>query len=146
MVQQQTAVRYASWIRRVGASLVDNLVPLVPLAVVALWVTARQESGPANGVEVVLVNGIALSSVGLAVYNRWIRTGRTGQSWGKQALGIRLVDDGTGRPIGGLRAFGRELAHLADAVICSIGYLLPLWDPKRQTLADKIAGSVVVQD
>ncbi len=29
-------------------------------------------------------------------------------------------------------------------MICYIGYLFPLWDQKRQTLADKIMHSVVV--
>ena len=36
----------------------------------------------------------------------------------------------------------RSLAHCVDAIICYIGFLLPLWDPKRQTLADKIMTTV----
>ena len=32
--------------------------------------------------------------------------------------------------------------HLVDAVIFYIGYLFPLWDAKRQTLADKIMATV----
>ena len=31
---------------------------------------------------------------------------------------------------------------VVDAIICYIGYLFPLWDPKRQTLADKIMTTV----
>ena len=31
-----------------------------------------------------------------------------------------------------------------DAVICLIGFLFPLWDAKRQTLADKILTTVVL--
>ena len=34
------------------------------------------------------------------------------------------------------------IAHLADAVICGVGYLFPLWDAKRQTLADKMMSTV----
>ncbi|MDQ1423726.1 MAG: hypothetical protein QOD72_1224, partial [Acidimicrobiaceae bacterium] len=34
-------------------------------------------------------------------------------------------------------------AHVADSIICGIGYLFPLWDVKRQTLADKIMKTVV---
>jgi uncharacterized RDD family membrane protein YckC len=31
-----------------------------------------------------------------------------------------------------------------DGIICYIGWLFPLWDAKKQTLADKIMGTVVV--
>jgi uncharacterized RDD family membrane protein YckC len=31
-----------------------------------------------------------------------------------------------------------------DAFICYIGFLWPLWDTKRQTLADKIMQTVVI--
>jgi uncharacterized RDD family membrane protein YckC len=41
-------------------------------------------------------------------------------------------------------AFVRDIAHIVDSVICFVGYLFPLWDSKRQTLADKIVGTVVV--
>ncbi len=35
-------------------------------------------------------------------------------------------------------------AHFVDFITCFIGYLFPLWDDKRQTLADKIMRTVVV--
>ena len=38
----------------------------------------------------------------------------------------------------------RQLAHIVDAIICYIGFLFPLWDDKRQTLADKIMTTVCV--
>jgi hypothetical protein len=31
-----------------------------------------------------------------------------------------------------------------DSIICYVGYLFPLWDQQRQTLADKIMSTVVV--
>jgi uncharacterized RDD family membrane protein YckC len=40
----------------------------------------------------------------------------------------------------------RTIAHIVDSIICYIGWLFPLWDPKRQTLADKIVKTVVVRD
>jgi len=41
-------------------------------------------------------------------------------------------------------AFLRDLCHFIDAVICYVGFLFPLWDAKRQTLADKIMKTVVI--
>jgi uncharacterized RDD family membrane protein YckC len=43
-------------------------------------------------------------------------------------------------------AFFRDLAHFVDAIICYAGFLFPLWDNKRQTLADKIVHTVVVKN
>ena len=48
----------------------------------------------------------------------------------------------TGQPIGFGLSIVRQLAHIVDAIICYIGYLFPLWDAKRQTLADKIMTTV----
>jgi uncharacterized RDD family membrane protein YckC len=70
--------------------------------------------------------------------------GRTGQSWGKKALGLSLVGEATGQPIGAGMAFVRDICHFVDSIICYIGWLFPLWDAKRQTLADKIMNTVVV--
>jgi uncharacterized RDD family membrane protein YckC len=85
-----------------------------------------------------------LIALGLNIYNRWIQAGRTGQSWGKKALGIKLISEATGQPIGAGMAFGRDIVHLLDFLPCYIGYLWPLWDAKRQTFADKILSTVVV--
>jgi len=83
--------------------------------------------------------------IGLAywVYTRWYLGGQ-GQSLGKRVVGIRLVSEETGQPIGTLNAFLRDICHFVDSVICLVGYLFPLWDPKRQTLADKIMKTVVI--
>jgi uncharacterized RDD family membrane protein YckC len=92
------------------------------------------------------IQGVAfLALVVFSIWNRWIRTGRTGMSIGKEKMGIKLVSEDTGQPIGGGMAFVRDLAHFVDGLICDIGYLFPLWDDKRQTLADKIVKTVVVK-
>lgn len=60
-------------------------------------------------------------------------------------MGTRLVSEGTGQPVGGLTAFLRSVAHLVDALPCFVGYLWPIRDARRQTFADKLAGTVVVK-
>ena len=87
-----------------------------------------------------------LAALGWIGYNRWYRAGRTGQSLGKSATNVRLISEQTGAPIGGAMAFLRDLAHFVDAIICYAGFLFPLWDSKRQTLADKLAHTVVVKN
>jgi uncharacterized RDD family membrane protein YckC len=64
-------------------------------------------------------------------------------------VGIRLIDIRTGQPVDRARAAGRTVVALA-MVLCTCGILLvvdllfPLWDKQRQTLHDKVVGTVVV--
>jgi uncharacterized RDD family membrane protein YckC len=125
-----TASQYASWIQRVGAYLVD-IAPIWILDAIFFRVTA-------------LFWVISLAGLCWTIYNRWYQAGTTGQSLGKKVLNLRLVSEQTGEPIGPLMAFVRDICHIVDAIICYIGFLFPLWDSKRQTLADKIVKTVVV--
>ena len=38
----------------------------------------------------------------------------------------------------------RTIAHIIDSFICYIGWLFPLWDTQRQTIADKLVKTVVL--
>jgi len=88
-----------------------------------------------------------LAAAGFVAFQLWntvFKQGSTGQSLGKEVAKTRLIDEQTGQPLGAGMTFVRQLAHFVDGAICYIGYLFPLWDQKRQTLADKIMHSVVV--
>jgi uncharacterized RDD family membrane protein YckC len=82
-----------------------------------------------------------------AVYFFWnfgYRQGKTGSSIGKSVLKFKVVSERTWQPIGFWPSIGRQIAHYIDQLICYIGYLWPLWDGKRQTIADKIMATVCV--
>ena len=83
--------------------------------------------------------------VGIAYFTYF--HGRTGQTPGDAALGIRVVDvrDHPGRPIGYPRAFIRWLVSIVSFIVLFLGYFWMLWDPKKQTWHDKAAGSVPVR-
>jgi uncharacterized RDD family membrane protein YckC len=76
------------------------------------------------------------------VWNYGYRQGTTGSSIGKSIMKFKVVSEKTGQPIGFGMSVVRQIAHIVDSVICYIGYLFPLWDNKRQTLADKIMTTV----
>lgn len=137
---------YAEWIKRVGAYLIDIAV-LIPAYVVMLVATPFMGSDngalAAIGFVVYLVGLVGV--IGLAVWNIVLRQGRTGWSIGKQVLGIRLIAEKTGEPLGPGLTFVRALAHILDQLPCYLGYLWPLWDAKKQTFADKIMGTVVIE-
>ncbi len=125
-----SASPYASWIQRVGAYLID-VAPIIILEIIFSRI-------------LVLYVLVLIASLGWTIYNRWYQAGTTGQSLGKKVLKLRLVSEETGQPIGMLMAFVRDICHIIDSIICFIGYLFPLWDSKRQTIADKIVKTVVI--
>lgn len=141
---------YAPWISRVLAALLDWAVMSVPVLVgqiVLVFSGGRfglGDLGDASGFGVAAYSVGALATVALAIYNVIIRQGRTGQTWAKSWVGIRLVRESTGTPLGPGLTFVRQIAHILDALPCYLGFLWPLWDSKRQTFADKVMRSVVV--
>jgi uncharacterized RDD family membrane protein YckC len=83
-----------------------------------------------------------LATFAYSIWNWGYRQGTTGSSVGKSVLKFKVVSEKTGQPLGFGMSIVRQLAHVVDGAICYIGFLFPLWDPKRQTLADKIMATV----
>jgi uncharacterized RDD family membrane protein YckC len=99
---------------------------------------------PTGGtIAMAVVLGI-LGFVGVLAYFAKLEGGK-GQTLGKQALGIRVVDMVSGQPIGAGRAIGRYFARILSSFLCYLGYLWMLWDPQKQTWHDKLVNSVVVK-
>lgn len=95
-----------------------------------------------------LAAGIAIGVVGIVVvavlYFRALA--RTGQTWGRKIANVKVVRADNGQPPGLGKAIGRQLfAGFISANICYLGYLWMLWDEKKQTWHDKVAGTVVVR-
>lgn len=138
----------AGWGRRVVAALLDTLIVVflyLPGTTVIL-LAADRGAGPDGVVFLVLGILLELLAVSLTLWNQLAAQGRTGQTWGKQAMGIRLLRKADGRPLGTGLVFLRSVAHLVDSLPCYLGYLWPLWDPRRQTFADKLVGSLVIRE
>ena len=68
----------------------------------------------------------------------------SGQTVGKRAMNIRVVDFNTGTTIGHGRAAIRWVFRLVSFFVCLLGYLWMLWDKEKQTWHDKVSGAVVV--
>lgn len=129
---------YALWPKRAGGYVIDVLI-LIPAYIVA--VIGLQIGGGFGGL--VAVIGY-LAAIGIAIWNQVFKQGTTGQSIGKGVLSIKLISEETGQPLGPLMTFVRGIVHIVDAIPCYVGFLWPLWDEKRQTFADKIMKSIVI--
>jgi uncharacterized RDD family membrane protein YckC len=79
-------------------------------------------------------------------YLTYLEGSPSGQTVGKKALGIRVIDFRTGGSIGYGRAFIRWIGRYVSAIACLLGYFWMLWDKEKQTWHDKFANDVVVPE
>jgi uncharacterized RDD family membrane protein YckC len=148
--------RFASFWSRFGAAFIDYLI-LSPFAIIGRIVgssgkrdihtcgfdPSRMCESPA-GSTVALSLLITLTGLVVAILYYGLLEGRTGQTIGKRALGIMVLDAHTGTPIGVGRAIGRYFGKFLSTAFCLLGYLWMLWDPQKQTWHDKFVSSYVV--
>jgi uncharacterized RDD family membrane protein YckC len=145
----------ASWRTRLRARLIDQLPTYLGLIIfgvgylifIVRLATSGGSTSQLNGPAVAMIIGLGvmLASLGWVAYNRWYIAGKTGQSVGKRMSKIMLIGAETYAPIGPRNAFLRDLVHILDALTL-VGYLWPLWDEKRQTFADQVMKTVVIEE
>ena len=156
-VQALPTEAYTSWFTRVLAWLVDS-IPIFILQGMgyALLLATQETACISDSSEYQLGDcatdtsttgqlAIGVTSILVLAYVIWnygYRQGTTGSSIGKSILKFKVVSEKTRQPIGFGMSIVRQLAHIIDAAICYIGYLFPLWDAKRQTIADKLISTV----
>jgi uncharacterized RDD family membrane protein YckC len=131
----------ADWGTRAIGIIIDWAV-MIAIVVVGfiLAIIIGQISG-ALGALVGLVFYL-IAAVGWLYYGFLV--GAKGQSPGMAMMGLRCIGEDTGQVIGGGMGIVRTIAHIIDSLICYIGWLFPLWDPKRQTISDKLVKTLVV--
>ena len=141
----------ASWGRRLAALLIDDALILIPaalfltLAIVAS--TDEEETEVLSAIGLILFFFCIFVLPG--IYFTVMHGRAKGQTWGKQLLGIRVIDEVAGGPIGYGRAFGRWAIQFAMGFVCGflnlVDGLWPLWDERNQSWHDKLVHSVVVR-
>ena len=134
---------YASWIRRVGAFIIDQLVYLILVAILGLGGgLIIGAAGGSSRLEGIVRSILTLVILAYLMWNWGYRQGTTGSTIGKSVLKFKVVSEQTGQPIGFGLSIVRYFAHFIDSITFGIGYLLPLLTAKRQTIADMIMSTV----
>jgi uncharacterized RDD family membrane protein YckC len=146
----------ASWGSRLAAYLLDGLILLVPVILLTIIIVAiaagSDVAGWVTGVIAFLAYIVAAFLYAPLLMAR--EGARNGQTWGKQALGIRVIRDG-----GESMSFGwaalREIVvkglgvGIASSIIPFIPWFLnffwPLWDDQNRALHDMVVSTHVVQ-
>jgi uncharacterized RDD family membrane protein YckC len=151
---------YTPWATRVLAFIIDYIPALIVYGIGWLLLIGTRETACitdtseydlgefcATGASTIGQLSIGLAGLIVLAYVIWnygYRQGTTGSSIGKSIMKFKIVSEKTGQPIGFGMSVVRQIAHVVDSIICYIGYLFPLWDRKRQTLADKIMTTIAV--
>ena len=119
-----------------------------PAAAQAFSDSVNQQIAGMVGTFLLIGAGIGVISFG---YD-WLQHGLWGQTIGKRVMGTKVVTADTRSPISGHAACGRAAVYALVPVVPSVGGLFALineswllWDPRRQCLHDKAAGTVVVK-
>jgi uncharacterized RDD family membrane protein YckC len=121
----------AGFWRRFAAALIDGIIVGVAASII---INLFKGVGDA----IVIVIGIG--------YYTYLEGGDTGQTLGKRAMQIRVVDLDDGGPIGYSRGFVRYIGRIISAIVLYLGYLWMLWDQEKQCWHDKFASCVVVPE
>lgn len=127
----------AEWWRRFAAIIVDFAVLWLPT-----W-------GVARSMDMDRPVRLIVSFVVGTLYFALLNGGAKGQTLGKMVWGTRVRSAATGGPLGPGKAAVRYLAPALLSLVTFGLIWLPdglwlFWDRRRQTLHDKIVGSVVV--
>ena len=125
------------WSKRALGGLIDYVATAIVFSVV-VGIVSNVSSGLGSVLNFLL-------GVGWMLYLGY-KSGTTGITLGRSIAKTKLVSAETGQPIGVTNGIIRQLAHIIDTAICLIGWLFPLWDAQRQTLADKVMKTVVIDN
>ena len=149
-----SAANYATWIERVPGGLIDGLIVAavyiglyIAIAIISAGFGAVSETaGALVGCFGALVGFAAY--FGAIFYNKVYLVSQRGSSIGQGVMGLKVVTAENSTPQVGTLVL-RQVVQLALSFVPCIGPLLdflwPLWDPQRQTLHDKAAGTYVVK-
>jgi len=128
---QRSAVVYGGFWERFFAAIIDGIIMWIP-----------------NAVFQYLVGDIFIGYIASIVFNWLYYTlleSSEGQATiGKRALGLKVTNL-NGERISFGQATGRYFGKILSTLIIFIGYLMMLWDENKQTLHDKMAGTLVVK-
>lgn len=125
------AVEYMGFWIRFGAAIIDGVIVLF-----IFWVLLR------------LIFSLWPDVFGfplLLLLYHWLFIGLRGQTPGKMAVGIKVVDARGNRPTLGVAALREVLGKVISAVVLFVGFLRIAWDKEKQGSHDKIASTHVVK-
>ena len=146
----------AGWGARVGATLLDGLILVVPVIVLVVIIVGVAAGSDVGAVVVGIVGFLAYILAALFYAPVLMARGgeNNGQTWGKQIVGIRVVRD-SGQPFDLGAGLVREflVKNLLFGVVGGfflsiptlVDWLWPLWDDQNRALHDMVVSTHVMR-
>ena len=134
---------YAGFGRRAIAFLID-LLTMMPFGMVLVGIMVSAGADPEQMAKYGSPQNIQfglIMSVLTWIYFAWRESSPAQGTFGKRVMGLKVTDLG-GRRLSFLHAFGRQMGRLLSGIFL-IGYFLAAVTPRRQTLHDILAGTLV---
>lgn len=133
---EESPIVYAGFGERFAASFIDAiLITIFNYGLVFLLSDNWQE--PELYLQIITI------AIGVC-YFAYFESSSKQATPGKQAMHIKVTST-AGERISFLNGIGRYFSRLLSAIIIFIGYLMMLWDDKKQTLHDKMASTLVIK-
>ena len=137
---------FAGFWRRFGAAAIDTVLAFAMVGIaqsILRFVTAFTLVGDNVGFGLVIVlAGLVALLLPWAYYV--ILTGIRGQTVGKMALGIKVVDVNGNIPGLGRAALREIVGKIISGLVLWLGFLWTIWDPNKQGWHDKLASTYVI--
>lgn len=142
--QDEPEFGFAGFWKRLAAFLIDQIVLLVPAAMVGysvgLWYVHSWEAPDKDTAR--LIGNLVGLVLGWLYYSA-LESSPVQATLGKIALGIKVVDKSSSRLTFG-RASGRHLAKILSALTLGVGFMMAGWTKRKQALHDLAANCFVV--
>lgn len=138
---------YASFWRRLSAVLIDGFIAIflfLPISALA-GLGIALAAGLRDEAITVVITLMVIADLGLGPVAYSLVGAARGQTLGKQLVGTRVCRM-DGRRLGFWLALGRNVLNTLSTIALMIGWLAPLWSPKKQTWHDSMTGTVVIRD
>jgi uncharacterized RDD family membrane protein YckC len=125
---------YAGFWIRLGAVAIDGIIVFGIAGILSPLIYLLHHVSPIIG----LVNIVPL-------FYFWLFTGLAGQTPGKMAVGVRVVNSEGAKPGLGIAALREILGKFISFCIILLGFIWIAFDGKKQGWHDRIAGTYVVR-
>ncbi len=114
-------------------------------------VTYKKVPAPCGGrlIAAILDSCVFGCLLGCVAYPLWKDGIRNGQSFGRGAVGLRVIDYNTGQPIGIGKSIVRNcIGSCVDGIVCGglISLYFLLFTEEKRTVRDRVAGTMVIKD
>jgi uncharacterized RDD family membrane protein YckC len=135
-------LEFAGFWPRFLASVVDSIISYAILIPLMIWIYGVKYFEPGQQSQEPIYNLLFSIFVAVVFICCWVGWSATP---GKMILSMRIVDAETGGKPSFAQFVGRFLGYYLSALPLFLGYLWAVFDRRKQTWHDKLAGTVVVR-